>query len=663
MRKLYTTLNDMKLTIDQALQQAIEAHKAGQLQDAERLYRAILQAQPQHPDANHNLGVLAVSVNKAEVALPLFKTALEADPSQGQFWLSYIDALIKEKNFDNARKVLSQGKEKGLAGEKVDALEAQLTTNLLLTGYEMASPNQINFNQARVPPQVEVNTLLEHYEKGRYDIAENIAKEITHKYPDDQFGWIVLGALFGQAGRLQDSLIANKRALEISPNNAELNNNLGSTLNQLGRLEDAVASYNKAISIKPEFALAHNNLGKTLQQLGRLEDAEASYNKAVGIKPDFAEGHYGLGNTLKKLGRLQDAEASYNKAIGIKPDFEQAHNNLGNTLQELGRLEEADASFKKAILINPEYVHALNNHSLNLLYLDELNEVTQVLLKLIAIDPEGYGLDACVTMAILNFLSGDPSSSKSLLLKSKNIVKKEDTGFVDYWNILATHLDSQRIGIQEGIEYFEIQNLYVIGESHSLASHGIYVKVAQNNYLCQSFWIMGCKAWHLGNTLENKYKHKFQKIIQRIPSSSNILLSVGEIDSRLDDGILNHIKKHPFKDESELLNLTINDYLKYAFKLLKPLDHNVTIQGVQCPNINLNNTNKEEVTSLINFIIEFNIILKKRSHFFGFNFLDLHKLTNRGDGFSNGKWHIDQYHLSSAGMQEAWRTHYLPYSA
>ena len=77
----------MELTIEQALQQAVEAHKAGRLRDAERLYRAILQAQPKHPDANHNLGVLAVSLNKSELALPLFKIALEANPNQGQFWI------------------------------------------------------------------------------------------------------------------------------------------------------------------------------------------------------------------------------------------------------------------------------------------------------------------------------------------------------------------------------------------------------------------------------------------------------------------------------------------------------------------------------------------------------------------------------------------------
>ena len=55
----------MELTIEKALQQGVAAHKQGKLQDAERLYRAILKSQPAHPDANHNLGVLAVSVNKA----------------------------------------------------------------------------------------------------------------------------------------------------------------------------------------------------------------------------------------------------------------------------------------------------------------------------------------------------------------------------------------------------------------------------------------------------------------------------------------------------------------------------------------------------------------------------------------------------------------------
>ena len=69
----------MELTIERALQQGVAAHKEGSLQEAERLYRAILQSQPTHPDANHNLGVLAVAFNKSDAALPLFKAALKAN--------------------------------------------------------------------------------------------------------------------------------------------------------------------------------------------------------------------------------------------------------------------------------------------------------------------------------------------------------------------------------------------------------------------------------------------------------------------------------------------------------------------------------------------------------------------------------------------------------
>jgi len=68
------------LTQDQSLQQAITHHKAGRLQEAERLYRAILQVQPQHPDANHNLGILAVQMVQPATGLPHSKAVLESKP-------------------------------------------------------------------------------------------------------------------------------------------------------------------------------------------------------------------------------------------------------------------------------------------------------------------------------------------------------------------------------------------------------------------------------------------------------------------------------------------------------------------------------------------------------------------------------------------------------
>ena len=116
----------MKLTIEQALQHGLAAHKQGKLQDAERLYRAILQSQPTHADANYNLGLIAVSLNKVALALPLFKTALEAFPEIEQFWLSYIDALIKENQLETAKSVLVEGRKEGFLGKEFDDLEFQI---------------------------------------------------------------------------------------------------------------------------------------------------------------------------------------------------------------------------------------------------------------------------------------------------------------------------------------------------------------------------------------------------------------------------------------------------------------------------------------------------------------------------------------------------------
>ena len=367
----------MELTIKQALQQGISAHKEGNLQEAERLYQAILQSQPAHADANHNLGVIAVSVSKVELALPLFKTALEANPKIEQFWLSYIDALIKEKQFDNAKQVLEQAKKQGLVGEKLNTLGAQLS-----------SDTQIQNVNSGNPPQEQLSSLLECYQKGRFSDAENLAISITQEFPTNQFGWKVLAAVLKQTGRISASLVASQKSVQLVPQDAEAHYNLGNTLKELGRLDEAEACYTQAIGLKPDLVEAHCNLGSTLQELGRLDDAKASLIQAIALKPDYAEVHNNLGITLQEQGRLDDAKASYAQAIALKPDYAEAHSNLGNTLHELGRLEEAEASYTQAIALKPDFAKAHYNLGVTLQELGRLDDAKASLIQAIALKPD-----------------------------------------------------------------------------------------------------------------------------------------------------------------------------------------------------------------------------------------------------------------------------------
>ena len=206
----------MNLTIDQALQQGIAAHQDGRLQDAEKAYKAILDTHPQHPDANHNLGVLAVGVGKASDALPYFKAALEADPKIEQYWLSYIDTLIKLGHTDAARQVLQQGRNAGLKGDRVDTLEAQLN-----------------------------------------GITPSLVSSDTHPSKEQLDGLVALY----QQGKHQEAVVQGKALADQFPDNPIIPNILGVVYSALGDTEAAIEHYNNAIKIKPDYADPYNNLG------------------------------------------------------------------------------------------------------------------------------------------------------------------------------------------------------------------------------------------------------------------------------------------------------------------------------------------------------------------------------------------------------------------
>ena len=362
----------MEQTIEQALKQGFTAHNKGNLQEAERVYKAVLRSHPKHPEACHNLGLIAIYANQIEVALPLFKTALEVNPMIEQFWLSYIDALVKANQLKDAKQTIKKAKKKGFDAKKLLALLSQTK----------------GVADIKVPSHQQLSKLLEQYQYGRYDDAEKLARSLSIKFPCHNFSWKILGAVFKATDRNSEAVNANQTAVALSPQDAEAHYNFGNTLKELGRLDEAEASYTQTIALQPDYAEAHSNLGNTLQELGRLDEAEATFRQVIALKPNYTEAHSNLGNTLQELGRLDQAEASFRKAIALKPDFADAHYNLGNTLKEIGRLDEAEASFRKAIALKPDFAVAHYNLGNMLKELGRLDEAEVSCRQAIALKPD-----------------------------------------------------------------------------------------------------------------------------------------------------------------------------------------------------------------------------------------------------------------------------------
>jgi protein O-GlcNAc transferase len=403
--------SDIPPQLTTELQQAIAFHKAGQLQEAQALYRAILQTRPNHPEANHNMGVLAVQLNQAAAGLSYFLAALEAEPAQRQYWLSYIDALLQAGQPEAAKEVLALARQQGLQGAEVEALAVRLaggTHQPASSGTlpvspapapapaPAAAPAPAQNGQAKHarsgtrknPTPEEMNALVSLFAEGQYTDAEKIARKMTELYPRHEFGWKVLGMVLKQIGRNADALLPMQKAAALSPYDAQAHGNLGVTLKDAGRLNDAENSLRRALRINPDYVQAHGNLGAILKDMGRLSDAEVSLRRALQIKPDYADAHSNLGATLMALGRPAEAEASYRQVLQINPDFAHAYNALGISLQGQGRLFDAEDSYRRALQIQPDFADAHNNLGLVLHDLCRLDEACASYRRALQIKPD-----------------------------------------------------------------------------------------------------------------------------------------------------------------------------------------------------------------------------------------------------------------------------------
>lgn len=275
--------------LDKVLQLALTHQQVGQNQDAENLYLTILQTQPNHSEANYNLGMLFLQTKQPADALPYFEAAWKAKPEQEQYWLSYFDALVQSGQSETARQKLEQR-----------------TAQFKNTKKQTESKKTLSSNDSESPPdQAEIDLLLELYGQGRTAEVEAMARSLSQRFPKHGFGWKILGVVLQHHGCCEEALAALQKAADLLPNDDEVYSNLGFALNAQGRFFEAETSYRRAIMIAPDSFFAHCNLGYALYSQGK--PAEASFRRAMEINLDSAEAY---SNLLFCLSHNADVDAA-----------------------------------------------------------------------------------------------------------------------------------------------------------------------------------------------------------------------------------------------------------------------------------------------------------------------------------------------------------------
>ena len=270
----------------EAMQNALELHRAGALARAETIYRQVIDREPDNPDALHLLGVIAHQKGEYEAAEKYILRAITRDKEVAEFYL----------NLGNARRD---------QGEITVAIEDFKTALRLKPGLVEA-----HYNIA--------NELL-----APGNISEAIAcyKNAIDLNPDLAEAHYNLGAAFEEQGEMDEAFTCYQEAIKRKPAYAEPYNSIGVLLEKRDDFNGAIKAYKKAVQTDPEYADAYNNMGLAFREQNKLKEALACYEMAVRLKTDFAEAYNNIGEVFKREGKVEDAVACYEKALAISPDL------------------------------------------------------------------------------------------------------------------------------------------------------------------------------------------------------------------------------------------------------------------------------------------------------------------------------------------------------
>ena len=237
------------LEVIEPIQLALRYHLAGELAQAEGLYRQILSQNPGDFDALHLLGVIAQQTGKYEAAIDLIGRAILLRPDFSAAHTNLGNALI-------------------CAGRLDEAIES----------YRKA----VEFNPEMAEGHFNLGKGLA--DRGENELAAESYRRAIELYPDYAEAHGNLGAALACGGDIRGALASYRRAIELKPESAEAHSGLGFALLCDGKIDEAIASCRRAMELDSEFGDGHRNLSLALLTRGEFAEGLKEYEWRTRLK-------------------------------------------------------------------------------------------------------------------------------------------------------------------------------------------------------------------------------------------------------------------------------------------------------------------------------------------------------------------------------------------
>lgn len=346
--------------VSDALERALVLLQQGSLDDAETLYRALLQQQPDNADALQFLGVIEAQRGRLDEAAKLMDRAVALAP----------DHATVHANRGNVLRGLARHEEAVASYDRALALDPDRQDTLLNRAAALIDLGRFAAALADYDALLAINPGLRLARLRRCEVLTSMQRfaEALAGYEatlqggaEDVDVLFHCGVLLVKLRRYTDAVARYDQALVLKPGYAEVLNNRGIALGSDRCYVDAVASYDRALAVRPDYADAHYNRGIALAVLNRHADALASYDRAIACHPEYARAHSNRGAALTRLEQLDAALASYDRALALNPRLADALNNRGGLFRKMGLHERAAQDYTRLLELNPGYEDAMGN--------------------------------------------------------------------------------------------------------------------------------------------------------------------------------------------------------------------------------------------------------------------------------------------------------------
>jgi tetratricopeptide (TPR) repeat protein len=277
------------LTKEQRLVQGKQLHQAGRLEEAEAVYRDLLQESPQDGETLHALGLLLHHRGRHQEAIAFLGRSLAAGGPRalihGDLGAIYLASRMLPEAVTHCREAI------------------RFSPGLAIAHFNLGA------------------ALLR---LGRLEEAEVALREAVRLIPGNIVVRCTLGNALHLLRKLPEALDVMQETVRLSPTHPRAHHDYGAVLLTAGHTRLAVQHLREAVRLKPDFVPAQDNLGLGLRYLDRIDEAIPFFREAIRLDPTYVRAHINLAMAFESQGKMAEALTEFQEARRRDPFNAQA---------------------------------------------------------------------------------------------------------------------------------------------------------------------------------------------------------------------------------------------------------------------------------------------------------------------------------------------------